>query len=94
MRCNQIRPFLDPREQLLSLEIVTPKKPPSCSLRYHVRMPKKPQPPPPTTWTIYKVAAKQTRLGEVEAADEREAIERAAKEFGQHASKLIAVRRS
>jgi hypothetical protein len=53
-------------------------------------VPKKPQ---PTTWTIYKVAAKQTRLGEVEAADEREAIEKAAKEFGQHATKLIAVRR-
>jgi hypothetical protein len=40
-----------------------------------------------------KVAAKQTRLGEVEAADEREAIEKAAKEFRPHASKLIAVRR-
>ena len=46
------------------------------------------------TWTIYKVAAKQTRLGEVEAADEREAVDKAAKEFGQHPSKLIAVRRS
>jgi hypothetical protein len=56
---------------------------------------RKPQAPPPqpATWTIYKVAAKQTRLGEVEAADEREAVEKAAKEFGQHATKLIAVRR-
>jgi hypothetical protein len=35
----------------------------------------------------------QTRLGEVEAADEREAIEKATKEFKQDASKLIAVRR-
>jgi hypothetical protein len=55
---------------------------------------RKPQPPSQrTTWTIYKVAAKQTRLGEVEAADEREAIEKAAKEFRQHAMKLMAVRR-
>jgi hypothetical protein len=51
------------------------------------------QPPQLTTWTIYKVAAKQTRLGEVEAANEREAVEKAAKEFGQHATKLITVRR-
>jgi geranylgeranyl pyrophosphate synthase len=43
--------------------------------------------------TIYKIAAKQTRVGEVEATDEREAIEKAAKEFRQHALKLIAVRR-
>jgi hypothetical protein len=42
---------------------------------------------------ISKVAAKQTWLGEVEAVDEREAIEKAAKEFKQHATKLIAVRR-
>jgi hypothetical protein len=34
------------------------------------------------------------RVGEVEAADEREAIEKAAKEFRQHAAKLIAVRRT
>jgi hypothetical protein len=35
--------------------------------------------PQPTTWTVHKIAAKQTRLGEVEAeaADEREATERA-----------------
>lgn len=41
----------------------------------------------------WEVAAKQTRIGELEAADEREAIEKAAKEFGQHATKLMAVRR-
>jgi hypothetical protein len=35
----------------------------------------------------------QTWLGEVEAADEREAIEKAAKEFKVIASKLIAVQR-
>ena len=51
------------------------------------------QPPQLATWTIYKVAAKQTRLGEIEATDEREAIEKAAKEFKQHVSKLIAVQR-
>jgi hypothetical protein len=56
-------------------------------------MAKKPKPPQPTSWYLYKVAAKQTRLGEVEAADEAEAIEKAAKEFRQHATKLIAVRR-
>jgi hypothetical protein len=56
--------------------------------------PRKPQPPPwLTTWTIYKVAAKQMRLGEVEAADEREAIEKAAKEFNVITSRLLAVRR-
>jgi len=54
---------------------------------------RKPTPPQLTTWTIYKVAAKQTRLGEVEAADERAAIEKAAKEFRVPASKLMAVRR-
>jgi hypothetical protein len=41
---------------------------------------RKPETPPlPTIWTIYKAAAKQIRLGEVEAADEREAVEKAAK---------------
>jgi hypothetical protein len=38
-------------------------------------------------------AAKRMRIGEVEAADEREAVEKATKEFGQHPSKLIAVPR-
>ncbi len=32
-------------------------------------------------------------IGTIEATDEREAIEKAAKEFRTHASKLIAVRR-
>ncbi len=32
-------------------------------------------------------------MGEVEAANEAEAVEKAAKEFKQHASKLIAVRK-
>jgi hypothetical protein len=41
-------------------------------------MAKKPEPPKPTTWTVYKIAAKQIRLGTVEAADEATAIEKAA----------------
>jgi hypothetical protein len=36
----------------------------------------------------------QTRLGEIEAASEHEAIDKVAKEFKQHAAKLIAVRRA
>jgi hypothetical protein len=52
-------------------------------------MPRKPQ--PPTVWAIYKLAAKQTWIGEVEAATE--AIEKAAKEFKQYPVKLMAVRR-
>jgi hypothetical protein len=38
-------------------------------------MAKKPQPPSrPTSWTIYKIAAKAVRLGTVEAPDEAAAI--------------------
>jgi hypothetical protein len=33
-------------------------------------MVKKPEPPKPTIWTIYKLAAKAERLGTVEAPDE------------------------
>ena len=44
-------------------------------------MAKKPEPPKPTTWTIYKIAAKAVRLGTVEATDEAAAIEKAAAEF-------------
>jgi hypothetical protein len=49
------------------------------------------EPSQPTTWIIYKLAAKRVWIGEIEAADKREAVEKAAKEFRQHASKLIAV---
>jgi hypothetical protein len=41
----------------------------------------------------YKLAPKQTWIGEVEASDEREAIEIAAKEFRVPASNLMALRR-
>jgi membrane-bound lytic murein transglycosylase B len=52
-----------------------------------------PEPPRPTTWTIYKIAAKAVRLGTVEAADEASAIEKAAAEFKVPATRLMAVRR-
>jgi len=41
------------------------------------RMPREPE---PIRWTIFKLASKQAWVGEVEASDEREAIEKAAKE--------------
>jgi hypothetical protein len=56
-------------------------------------MAKKSEPPKPTTWTVYKLAAKQIRLGTVEAPDEATAMERAAAEFKVLASRLMAVRR-
>jgi hypothetical protein len=56
-------------------------------------MVKKPEPTKPTIWTIYKLAAKRTRIGEVKAATEGEAIEKAALEFKQYAAKLMAVKR-
>jgi hypothetical protein len=57
-------------------------------------MANKPEPPPqPITWTIYKIAAKQTRVGTVEAPDEATAIEQAAAEFRVPATKLHAARR-
>jgi hypothetical protein len=42
-------------------------------------------------WTVYKIAAKQIRLGTFAAVDESEAIEKAAKEVKQPARKLYAV---
>jgi hypothetical protein len=40
------------------------------------RIAKKPEPPKPTTWTIYNIAAKQTRLGTIEAPDQAAAVEK------------------
>jgi membrane-bound lytic murein transglycosylase B len=56
---------------------------------------RKPQPPSqePVSWDIYRAAAKGKLLGTVEAADEREAIEKAAEQFNVPATKLNAVRR-
>jgi hypothetical protein len=57
-------------------------------------MARKPEPPPQRTkWHIYKLAAKRQRVGGIEAVDEHEAIEIAAKEFKQPATKLMAVQR-
>jgi hypothetical protein len=50
--------------------------------------------PKSITWTVYKIAAKRLRPGTVAAADKREAIQKAAEEFKQPATKLYAVRRS
>jgi hypothetical protein len=41
-------------------------------------MAKKPEPPQPTSWNVYRVAAKATWLGTVEAPDATTAIEKAA----------------
>jgi hypothetical protein len=45
-------------------------------------MTKKPEPPKPTVWTVYKLANKAIRLGQVEAPDEPSAIKKGAAEFG------------
>jgi hypothetical protein len=57
------------------------------------RMVKKPEPPQPITWTVYKIAKKQTWVGTVEAADEAEAIRKVAVELKLPATKLHVVRR-
>ena len=56
-------------------------------------MPRKPEPPKPTSWNIYKVAAKAILLGTVEAPDKKAAIEAGAKEFKTDAWRLYAVPR-
>ena len=58
-----------------------------------VGMAKKPELPKPTSWAIYKIAAKAVWLGEVEAPDEAAAIEKAAAEYKVPAAKLMATRR-
>jgi hypothetical protein len=57
------------------------------------RKPQQPPPPTKTKWHVFKLAAKRQWVGEIEAVDEREAIEIAAKEFKQPAKKLMAVQR-
>jgi hypothetical protein len=54
------------------------------------------QPPPLPVifwWDIYPAIPKAIRFGEVEAANEREAIEKAAKKFQQDPARLVAMRR-
>ena len=50
-------------------------------------------PSPLIWWDIYPALPNSIRLGEVEAADEREAIEKAAKKFEQDPAILIVMRR-
>jgi hypothetical protein len=45
------------------------------------------------SWTIYRAAHEAIWIGEVEAADERVAIEKAAEQFNVPATKLMATRR-
>jgi hypothetical protein len=54
-------------------------------------MPRKPEPPKPTSWNIYKVAAKAIWLGTVEAPDKGAAVKKAAEEFKTDAWRLYAV---
>jgi hypothetical protein len=52
-----------------------------------------PEPAKPANSTVYRIAAKQIRLGTVEAVEESGTIQKAAEEFKQPAVKLYAVRR-
>jgi hypothetical protein len=55
-------------------------------------MAKKPEPPKPTSWNIYRIASKAVWPGEVEAPDEAAAMENAAAEFKVPAKRLMAIR--
>jgi hypothetical protein len=54
--------------------------------------PSQPEPPPQTTWSIYKFASRLQWLGTVQATDNREAIEKATKEFRLDPARLLAER--
>jgi hypothetical protein len=56
-------------------------------------MPKRPQPPRPTSWNVYKIAKKAIWLGSVEAPDKQAAIEKAAQEFKTEGWRLYAIAR-
>jgi hypothetical protein len=56
-------------------------------------MAKKPEPPKPIIWNVYKIASKAVWLGAVEAPDEATAMEKAATEFKVPANRLMAIRR-
>jgi hypothetical protein len=56
-------------------------------------MAKKPEPPQPVSWSIYRMASKAIWMGEVEASDEATAIAKAAEQFRVPATKLMATRR-
>jgi hypothetical protein len=52
-----------------------------------------PEQPPLSTWDVFRVAHKAIWLGTVEATDERDAIEKVAKERNIPAARLIATQR-
>jgi hypothetical protein len=54
-------------------------------------MARKPEPPPLSTWNVFRVAHKAILLGTVEARDKKAAIEAGAKEFKTDAWRLYAV---
>ena len=54
---------------------------------------RKPEPPLPTRWEVYKVAEKTVCLGTVEARDKYAAIEKAAIEFKTDIWRLYAAQR-
>ena len=56
-------------------------------------MAKKPEPPKPIIWKVYKIANKAVWLGDVEAPDEAAAMGKAAEEFKVPANRLMAIRR-
>jgi hypothetical protein len=56
-------------------------------------MAKKPDPPKPASWNIYKFASKAVWLRTVEAPDETTAMETAAAQFKVPANRLMAIRR-
>jgi hypothetical protein len=56
-------------------------------------MARKPEPPPLSSWDVFKIAKKAVWLGIVEAPDKAAAIEKAAEQFKVPATKLMAMRR-
>jgi hypothetical protein len=56
-------------------------------------MPKKPVPPKPTSFDVYKIADKAIWLGAIEAPDRQAAVESAAQEFKTEIWRLYAVAR-
>jgi hypothetical protein len=56
-------------------------------------MAKKPEPPKPTSFDVYKIAEKALWLGTVEAPDKQAAVESAAQEFKTEVWRLYAVAR-
>jgi hypothetical protein len=56
-------------------------------------MAKKPEPPKPIIWNVYKFASKAVWLGTIEAPDEAAAMAKASVEFRVPANRLLTIRR-